>query len=171
MHCSKSLQGSKSAITMLPVSIELALTLFLLTQNFLRYSFHLFHLFILHFTYKFFIHFYFINAFFDWCFRLWFVSGRHYSLIVNFFSLLIEVDFRNKDFNQFRPKMLATNWNLNLYIVLYIRKIFLSSQISTFKFNLSKKSRKQSRSVHCFQDKCFFICKLSHIYFTPLLSI
>ena len=111
MHCSKSLQGSKSAITMLPVSIELALTLFLLTQNFLRYSFHLFHLFILHFTYKFFIHFYFINAFFDWCFRLWFVSGRHYSLIVNFFSLLIEVDFRNKDFNQFRPKMLATNWN------------------------------------------------------------
>ena len=114
MHCSKSLQGSKSAITMLPVSIESALTLFLLTQNFLRYSFHLFHLFILHFTYKFFIHFYFINAFFDWCFRLWFVSGRHYSLIVNFFSLLIEVDFRNKDFNQFRPKMLATNWNQGL---------------------------------------------------------
>ena len=106
MHCSKSLQGSKSAITMRPVSIESALPLFLLTQNFLRYSFHLFHLFILDFTYKFFIHFYFINGFFDWCFGLWFVSGRHYSLIVNFFSLLIEVDFRNKDFNQFRPNML-----------------------------------------------------------------
>ena len=35
MHFSKSLQGSKSAITMLPVSIESTSLLFLLIENFL----------------------------------------------------------------------------------------------------------------------------------------
>ena len=38
MHFTKSLQGSKSAITMLPVSIELTLLLFLLIWNFLGSS-------------------------------------------------------------------------------------------------------------------------------------
>ena len=38
MHFSKPLQGSKLAITMRPVSIELTLLLFFLIKNFLGYS-------------------------------------------------------------------------------------------------------------------------------------